>query len=157
MFCLQEVWLTESQRRIRDGVQSSYPHVVTAVDLNRDNSTADPFPACESSSMEIFKTCAAAHCPGSGFLLYCMAEKCFLALHQLSQHCLACLMFGPPSGQSCLTVPAAQYRSTASGLMLLSKRKLTNVQVQSFLPDPIPQQHGAIRGYIQAEVPTAHW
>lgn len=155
MFCLQEVWLSESQLKIRDGVHSVYPYIVTAAELSQGISDADTFPACDFYSLELFEECSAIHCPSVGFNIYCMTENCLPTLRQLPRYCLACLLFGPPHGQSCLTTPAAQYWPTSSGLMLLSKRKLADVQVESFLPDPLAQHHGAIRGYIQAQVTVA--
>ena len=155
MFCLQEIWLLESQLKIRDGVHSIYPHVVMAVELAHGTSGDDGVPACDSNSMDMYENCSAIHCPSSGFNLYCMVENCPSTLRQLPRYCLACLILGPPRRQSCLTTLAKQYWPSSSGLMLLSKRKLTDVQVQSFLPDPLAQNHGAFRGYIQAQVMMA--
>ena len=156
MFCLQEIWLLESQLRIRDGVRSIYPHVVTAMELVQGEGGDDNhLPACDSYSMDVYEDCSAVHCQSSGFNLYCMVENCLPTLRRLPRYCLACLLFGPLHGQTCLTTPAAQYRPTSSGLMLLSKRKLTRTRVQSFLSDPLAQQHGAIRGYIHAQVMVA--
>ena len=155
MFCLQEIWLSGTQFKIRDGICSIYPHVVMAAELAQDTNGDDGIPACDSHSMDMYENCSAVHCPSLSFSIYCMVKNCLSTLRQLPRYCMACLLFGPPHGQSCLTTPAEQYWSTSSGLMLLSKQKLTNVRVQNFLPDPLAQHHGAIRGYIQAQVMIA--
>ena len=148
MFCLQEVWLTETQRKIYQGVKDRYRYIVSPVDLTQDPSSDTTAPACSVAGFQAFATCSVIQCTnatGVG-LLSCLLLNCQPALRELSSPCLYCLLF-TTRGQQCLTDSASLYGSTY-GLMLLSKRRLSDIKVEPFESEGT----GQIRAYIQARV-----
>ena len=145
MFCLQEVWLTETQRKIYQGVKDRYQYIVSPVDLTQDPSS-DTTPACSVAGFQAFATCSVTQCTEATNPLSCLHQNCQPALRELSSPCLYCLLF-TTRGQQCLTDSASLYGSTY-GLMLLSKRRLGNIKVEPFESEGT----GHIKAYIQARV-----
>ena len=147
MFCLQEVWLTETQRKIYQGVKDRYRYIVSPVDLTQDPSS-DTTPACSVAGFQAATTCSVIQCTNATglALLSCLLLNCQPALRELSSPCIYCLFF-TTRGQQCLTDSASLYGSTY-GLMLLSKRRLSDIKVEPFESEGT----GQIRAYIQARV-----
>ena len=146
MFCLQEVWLTETQRKIYREVKDRYPYIVSPIELTEELSYRnDTTPACDADSVDLVSDCAGAHCNSSGDRTPCVLQKCQPSLRLLTEPCLACLFIGL-RGSHCSSDPARLYKEMF-GLMLLSKRKLTNITVKKFLPGLI-----SLRAYIIAKV-----
>ena len=145
VFCLQEVWLTETQRKVYQGVKDHYPYIVTSIDLTQDPNE-DKSPACDGASIQLVGTCIATFCNDTDSQSACFIQHCQSILRQLSQPCLTCLTIGR-RGLQCSADPAGLYKSSF-GLMLLSKKKFTNVKVKSYLPDYASN----LRGHIQANV-----
>ena len=145
MFCLQEVWLTETQRTLYQGVKDRYRYIISAIDLTQDPSS-DTTPACSVSGFQAFALCSAVQCTNATNPITCVLQNCQPALRGLSSACLACLSLAGRE-QLCLTDSASLYGETF-GLMLLSKKRLSNVKVEPFQSEGT----GRIRAYIQARV-----
>ena len=150
MFCLQEVWLTETQRKIYQGVKHRYRYIVSPVDLTQDPSS-DTTPACSVAGFQAFATCSVIQCTNATTALelrFCLLLNCQPAFRELSRPCLYCLFF-TTRGQQCLNDSASLYEETY-GLMLLSRKRLSNIKVEPFLPV------SSFRAYIQARVSHMH-
>ena len=109
-----------------------------------------PLHACSVASFQAFATCSVIQCTnatGAG-LLSCLLQNCQPALRELSNPCFYCILF-TTRGQQCLNDSASLYEETF-GLMLLSKKRLSNIKVE-----PFEAASTGIRGYIQARVSHA--
>ena len=62
IFCLQEVFFTDIQQQVYNGVRDIYPYVHTVADLTADGS--DPTPACSAGDTELIVTCLLSQCSG---------------------------------------------------------------------------------------------
>ena len=145
MFCLQEVWLTETQRKVYQGVKDRYPYVVSNIDLMQDSSN-DTTPACSISEFQLLAACSVTHsCTNPTNLVTCLFQNCQSVLRQLTQPCLYCLLIGV-RGQQCLTDSVGLHGETF-GLMFLSKKRLTDVKVK-----PFQEETTRLRAFIQATV-----
>ena len=63
IFCLQEVFSSSIQRRIRSALRDVYPYVLSAIDL--DTETGSDEPTCDSDLLDAFFTCRSQRCPGA--------------------------------------------------------------------------------------------
>ena len=132
------------QRKVYQEVKDRYPYIVSNIDLTQDPSS-DPTRACSIAGFQLFGTCRVVHCTNVTNEFVCLHQNCQPALRQLSPACLGCLFFGG-RGQQCLADSASLYGDTF-GLLLLSKKRLTDVKVV-----PLLQVATRLRGYIQAGV-----
>ena len=62
IFCLQEVWRGNVQRRLRKELKAYYPYALSAIDL--DTQPDNSGPACTSDEVNIAFTCQEQNCPG---------------------------------------------------------------------------------------------
>ena len=62
IFCLQEVWRGNVQRRLRKELKAYYPYALSAIDL--DTQPDNSGPACTSDEVNIVFTCQEQNCPG---------------------------------------------------------------------------------------------
>ena len=62
IFCLQEVWEANTQRRIRKELKDVYPYALSAIDLDAEPSSDGP--VCGRSELESVLTCQEQRCPG---------------------------------------------------------------------------------------------
>ena len=62
IFCLQEVWRGNVQRRLRKELKAYYPYALSAIDL--DTQPDNSGPACTSDEVNIAFTCQQENCPG---------------------------------------------------------------------------------------------
>ena len=136
--------MTETQRKVYQEVKEHYPYIVSPIDLTesyRNNTTS----ACDSDSVELLSSCTKTHCNSGHDERACVLQNCHPVLRQLTEPCLACLLIGLRNSH-CSSDPARLYMKTF-GLMLLSKKKLTNIKVEKFLSVVT-----SLRAYIMAKV-----
>ena len=62
IFCLQEIWEANVQRRIRKELKDVYPYALSAIDLDGDPSSDGP--VCDRSEVESVLACREQRCIG---------------------------------------------------------------------------------------------
>ena len=67
VFCLQEVFLVESQQGIYNGVKDLFPNIVSNIDLTVDIN-ADTTLACDTGNLQALRICAATYCSSTYYL-----------------------------------------------------------------------------------------
>ena len=147
VICLQEIWKTDSQRNIYNGVRHLYPYSVSLIDLNTGQST-DPAPACSETEFNRIISCVQAYCTAPDDIT-CPVRACVHVLIPLSFECKYCIIFhlGTTGNISrCSYDPAVNYEKTY-GLMLLSKKEITENKTDGYLGNV-----SQARGFLQASV-----
>ena len=62
IFCLQEVYSSSIQRKIRSALKDAYPYALSAIDLDTEPEGGKP--TCDSDLLDAFFTCRSQRCPG---------------------------------------------------------------------------------------------
>lgn len=62
ILCLQEIWSSQQQRKLRADLKPFYPYALSAVDLENEPSNENP--ACPSSQLGEYFTCREQRCEG---------------------------------------------------------------------------------------------
>ena len=62
IFCLQEIFEANMQRRIRKELKDFYPYALSAIDLDAEPSSDGP--VCDRSEVESVLACQEQRCPG---------------------------------------------------------------------------------------------
>ena len=62
IFCLQEIWEANVQRRIRKELKDVYPYALSAIDLDAEPSSDGP--VCGRSVVDSVLACQKQHCIG---------------------------------------------------------------------------------------------
>ena len=75
IFCLQEIWQANVQRRIRNELKDVYPYALSAIDLDAEPSSDGP--VCDRSEVESLLACQEQHCPSlqGAELFFCMVLR----------------------------------------------------------------------------------
>ena len=169
VLCLQEVFSLSTQQEISNGVKSQYPYVASFFDLTAEPTSDET--ACEPAQIQAAGTCFFIRCNSDPTitenatsatfnLLDCYQNRCRSEYLALSQSCLSCfaILTGSVSDPitHCTTrVPKKQFESP-TGLMILSKRRLHNIEAHYFISNVSNQEIKEIlpRGYLKAKVYT---
>lgn len=70
IFCLQEVWTTDIQRKIRRSLKPYYPYALSAIDLEKERVDTTT-PACGvASGVDSYFGCRHQRCAGLSGLAY---------------------------------------------------------------------------------------
>ena len=63
IFCLQEAWTADVQRKIRRDLKPFYPYALSAIDLDTEPSDTTT-PSCQQGSLATYFNCRALNCAG---------------------------------------------------------------------------------------------
>jgi hypothetical protein len=157
VLCLQEVLKRSDKEDIVRGVSQRYKYSVP--DFNA-NSVPSVYPACNAALARVYLQCFSAQCQHVQRpveVLLCGQRRCKSEISALSQACVSCVSYyaNAPNVTNpfvpCLSNVSVNEFQEASGLLLLSKYKLTNASIQyyvesSALKEPVQ------RGYLSANV-----
>ena len=152
MICLQEIWKSNTQRRIYQEVRDLYPYHVSTIDLTTENVT--PEPVCSALDVQQYGACLFANCSAPNTPQTCIITECLHIINRLSDECIICLTTnigtpGIPPGQD-IAVCAVQSRDDYArtfGLMLLSRKQLKKTSTEGYLGEL-----SLARGYYKASV-----
>ena len=69
IFCLQEIWTADVQRKICRDLKPFYPYALSAIDLDTDPSDTTT-PSCPQGSVDAAFDCRALNCAGLSGLAF---------------------------------------------------------------------------------------
>ena len=129
---------------IYNAVSKAYPYAVSAIDLMQTNTSSEP--ACSPELVEEIDQCIVDFCSSNPTISpsVCGFNGCGSLLVPQSVECKRCISLNGLNSM-CATEPAANYETTY-GILLLSKRPLSNTFVEGYFPE------SEFRGFIRASV-----
>ncbi len=143
VICLQEVWRTDIQRLIAQSVKPTYPYSISLIDLDKPSTSMF---TCSRAEVLSYHNCT-RKCKD----VVCLIRDCSKILRAVPYECMLCMLLNvlpgnPEQMLDCITDPATSYERSF-GLMVLSRKKPSNVEVEGFLGNV-----SEARGYIKASV-----
>ncbi|KAL8585147.1 hypothetical protein ACOMHN_013162 [Nucella lapillus] len=160
--CLQEAWFEEDVKNVLDRLQNNFPYHYSAIHNSVGNLRADSgskswfFPGWSTMACSLWKivklgACVTLKCGHSLHDQKCMVENCGDHLYGLSQDCRSCVSASSSSVSDvvgkCTSAVMEYNRMNRPGLLILSRRPLTDVQYVQFHPG---RKVLLERGYIKA-------
>ena len=138
------MWLTNIQRTLYQGVKGLYPHSTSLVNLTGSSFTPQQA-ACTDQELGPLLACFMQMCTDD-ISVSCLVQRCPSLLQAVSYECRVCVLLNDDA-PACATnsQPASNYERSY-GLMLLSRKRLTNIKMDGFL------NISEARGYIKATV-----
>ncbi|GFO37525.1 hypothetical protein PoB_006403000 [Plakobranchus ocellatus] len=170
VLCLQEMWFEDDMRHVINDLKSMYPHHYSPLHTGKNKLKDDSWSwfarsACKASELSamifyllpcaISKGCAKVFSESSEAGLGCVASKCSKTLkdNSIGPNCVSCLVISS-SGvlditDRCHKVFGSDLRMNPSGLMVMSKKPLSNSIYKPYFEGRDMTLH---RGFIQTEV-----
>ncbi|XP_069111945.1 uncharacterized protein [Argopecten irradians] len=148
--CLQEIWRSGDVQHIIESLRDIYPYSLSPLHDQMGNFQYRTFwPPCFSWAAMSFATCALTYCrnePTEEDVVRCVVSCGFV---DVSRECISCVVIGGTFAALRGCVYGFGYNYNPQGLLLLSKRPLTDGSVTDYFPGT---KTIAQRSYVKAEV-----
>lgn len=141
------MWRTDLQRRLYEDLSDLYPYSHSLINLTSPQTPTDT-PACTPADMENLAACLNITCSDDISPIECHVKNCIEVKLKFTYECRYCIILNltPFNPTNCLH-HSANYYERSFGLMMLSKKRTSNVTVEGYLG-----KTSDMRGYIKASV-----
>lgn len=159
--CLQEVFAASDQRELMASANKTYRHFATSYNLF---SPPSPQPACNATAISQYAACFVPSCVSNstvsahGLLavLHCGQTVCRMFYTSLSESCISCVSvhfqaLRDPFTHCAIQVPHSEYEFP-NGLLLLSKYRIKDIKIVSYIEKDPQIKEAVRRAYISAKV-----